>query len=61
MPWYHPRQTWFVMAHSAEALPPLLEDANLSDKLGFDVRTEPDRGLRRLRNGLVRRMKALLK
>jgi SAM-dependent methyltransferase len=61
LPWFHPRQTWFVMAHTADALPSLIDDTDLSGKLRGDVRNEEARGLRRLRNALVRRISARLK
>ena len=61
LPWFHPRQTWFVMAHSVDALPALVDDANLSEKLRRDVDYEEVRGLRRLKNGLARRIKKLLR
>jgi SAM-dependent methyltransferase len=61
LPWFHPRQTWFVMAHRVDALPSPVEDTELAGKLRGDVRTREVGGLRRLRNGLVRRIKAVLK
>ena len=30
LPWFHPRQTWFALAHSADQLPPLSADIHLS-------------------------------
>ena len=30
LPWFHPRQTWFALAHSANQLPPLSADSHLS-------------------------------
>jgi cyclopropane fatty-acyl-phospholipid synthase-like methyltransferase len=30
LPWFHPRQTWFALAHSADQLPPLSTDSHLS-------------------------------
>jgi cyclopropane fatty-acyl-phospholipid synthase-like methyltransferase len=30
LPWFHPRQTWFALAHSADQLPPLSADLHLS-------------------------------
>ena len=30
IPWFHPRQTWFVMAHSLEELPSRSDDIHLS-------------------------------
>ena len=30
LPWFHPRQTWFALAHSANQLPPLSDDIHLS-------------------------------
>jgi len=30
LPWFHPRQTWFAMAHSAAELPAISDDAHLS-------------------------------
>ena len=30
LPWFHPRQTWFVLAHSADQLPPPTADIHLS-------------------------------
>jgi SAM-dependent methyltransferase len=57
LPWFHPRQTWFVMAHSADALPAPVDDADLSGKLRADVLSD-ESWVRRLRNALVRRIKA---
>jgi SAM-dependent methyltransferase len=56
--WFHPRQTWFVMARSVDALPPPTEDADLSGKLRSDVLIH-EGWIRRLRNAAVRRIKAL--
>jgi len=30
LPWFHPRQTWFALAHSADQLPPPSADIHLS-------------------------------
>jgi cyclopropane fatty-acyl-phospholipid synthase-like methyltransferase len=30
LPWFHPRQTWFALAHSTDQLPPLSADIHLS-------------------------------
>jgi len=30
LPWFHPRQTWFAMAHSPAELPAVADDAHLS-------------------------------
>jgi hypothetical protein len=30
IPWFHPRQTWFVIAHSPDGLPSAADDIHLS-------------------------------
>jgi hypothetical protein len=30
IPWFHPRQTWFVIAHSPDGLPSAADDTHLS-------------------------------
>lgn len=37
LPWFPPRQTWFVMAHPVDALPAPVDDTDLSGKLRADV------------------------
>ncbi len=39
LPWFHPRQTWFVMANVPSELPSPANDAHLS---GVTLRTRPD-------------------
>lgn len=49
-PWFHPRQTWFALAHSAADLPPpdqdhhlsgaVLRDQELSESVAVDTRTK---------------------
>jgi SAM-dependent methyltransferase len=57
LPWFHPRQTWFVMARSVEALPLPVDDVDLSGQLRAEV-IRSEGWLRRLRNAVVRRIKA---
>jgi predicted O-methyltransferase YrrM len=33
LPWFHPRQTWFVIAHSEDQLPQLKDDVHLSGQV----------------------------
>ena len=33
LPWFHPRQTWFAIAHSPADLPPPLDDVHLSGEV----------------------------
>lgn len=55
--WFHPRQTWFAMAHSADNLPSSAEDAELVGDLREEVARRPGL-IQRLKSAVARRIRA---